>query len=433
VVFYLLVLALLPAAITLFRSRQLTHVAFFSAGYLFYWVLPILLGQVQIFDADEGFFGNWVVFFKRVPQGQLEIYAVSILVYYFCFILGDRLARKTKPSFPKMKSPPLTFVSVLYIIVFIVAASYTYYLRSLIGANYDDIGEGILSMGTLVAFSLTLLGMALLKTTESEKATFFSTISNRWMLGFFLISFLQLTMGGRLYFVSSLLLMAGYRSVFFRKYSGGQLLAFVLGAAVFGGAAGLLRLRSGVNTLALVLNLAGEPVGTSFSLVSFLSSNHIPWIEFPRFLAGDLLNLVPRVIFENKMDFLPDPTKAGFSFVSPQGAMNSWVSFIINFGLAGTAIVMVLIGFCLRWLLMNATSPILKTQYLMCSAFLTFTFFRDAFSMSLVKNIFEFSIVMPLVCAQLSGWLVWSAGGRSELIGQTTLASHPNLGENPSR
>ena len=79
--------------------------------------------------------------------------------------------------------------------------------------------------------------------------------------------------------------------------------------------------------------------------------------------------------------------------------------FIINFGLVGTALVMVLIGFFLRRLLMNATSPVRKTQYLMCSAFLVFSFFRDPFSVSLVKNFLEFSIVMPFVCAHISGWL----------------------------
>lgn len=422
----LLIAALLPAALNLLKARQLTHVAFFSAGYIYYWVLPVLVGQTQLFDTgSEGGFGAWAGFFQSVPQHQLEIYAVSILVYYFCFMLGDWLARKTTPSIRKAKNPPLTFVFVLYICVFIIAACYTYHLRDLLGANYNDIDSGILSMGTLAALSLVLLALALLKTTEDEKATFLATILNRWMLGFFLISFLQLTMGGRLYFVSSLLLLAGYRSVFFKKYSAGQLLAFVLGAAVFSGAAGLLRLKSGVDAMAVALNLAGEPVFTSFSLVSFLGFNHIPWIEVPRFLAGDLLNLVPSAVLANKMDLFPDPTKAGFSFVSPMGAMNSWVSFIINFGLAGTAIVMTLIGFFLRRLLMKASSPVFRTQYLMCSAFLVFTFFRDPFSVSLVKNFLEFSILMPLVCAYLSGWLVWSAGAHGELIAQTGSASHP--------
>ncbi len=422
----LLVAALLPAAINILKARQLTHVAFFSAGYLYYWVLPIIAGQIQIFSpGSEGGFGDWAGFFQNVPQGQLVIYATSILIYYVCFLLGDALARKVAPSSRKMNGPSLTFIWVLYILTFIVAAGYLYHLRNLLGANYNDIGEGILSMGTLAALSLVLLALALLKTTAGEKATFFATISNRWILGYFLISFLQLTMGGRLYFVSSLLLLAGYRSVFFKKYSGGQLLAFALGAAAFGGAAGLLRLKSGVNVGAVVLNLAGEPVFTSFSLVSFLGFNHIPWIEFPRFLAGDFLNLIPSAVLPNKMDLFPDPTKAGFSFVSPMGAMNSWVSFIINFGLAGTALVMVFIGFFLRWLLMNAKSPIFKTQYLMCSAFLTFTFFRDPFSVSLVKNFFEFSIIMPLVCAHLSGWLVWSAGAHGELLRRAESTSHP--------
>lgn len=416
---WLLIAALLPAAINLIKARQLTHVAFFSAGYLYYWVLPVLVGQIQLFNiGSESSFGSWAGFFQNVPQGQLDIYAVSILIYYFCFMLGDTLARKKKPFFRKVKSPPLFFVFILYLCVFTIATCYIYHLRSLLGANYNDIGDGLLSMGTLVAISLVLLALTLLKTTENEKATFLATISNRWMLGYFLIAFLQFTMGGRLYFVSFLLLLAGYRSIFFKKYSVGQLFAFALGAALLGGAAGLLRLRAGFNVGAVVLNLGAEPVFTSFSLLSFLSSNHIPWIEFPRFLMGDFLNLVPSAILGNKMDLLPDATVAGFSFVSPLGAMSSWVSFIINFGLVGTAIVMTFIGFFLRRLLMNAASPIVKTQYLMCSAFLVFSFFRDPFSVSLVKNFFEFSIVMPFICAHLSGWLVWSAGAHRELTRQ---------------
>lgn len=415
----LLVAALLPAAINLVKARQLTHVAFFSAGYLYYWVLPILVGQIQLFDtASENGLSDWAVLFQRAPQSQLEIYAVSILVYYSCFMLGDKLARMTGPVLCKTKSPPLTFLFVPFICVFTITAFYLYHLRNLLGADYGDIGEAILSTGTLAALNLILLALALLKTIENPKTTFLATVSNRWILGYLLVAFSQFMMGGRLYFVSFLLLLAGYRSVFFKKYSGGQLFAFVIGAAAFGGVAGLLRLRSGVNVVAVVLNVASEPVFTSFSLVSFLGSNHIPWMEFPRFLAGDFLNLVPSVVLPNKMDLLPDPTKAGFFFTSPLGAMSSWVSFMINFGLAGTAIVMTLIGFFLRRLLMNATSPVARTQYLMCSAFLVFTFFRDPFSVSLVKNFFEFSLVMPLVCAHLSGWLVWSAGAQRVLIGE---------------
>ena len=420
-IFCLLIASLLPATIVVVRARQLTHVVLFSAGYLYYWVLPVLVGQIRLFDVGGGDgLGRWAALFQGVPDARLAVYTASILVYYLFFLLGDSLAKKTAPPTRQIvQRPSLTFIFLLYGFVFAVASFYIYHLRSLVGANYNDIGEGILSMGTLVAISLVLLALALLKTAENEKGTFLATISNKWIIGYFVIAFLQLTMGGRLYFVSFLLLLAAYRSVFFKKYSARQLLIFFLGADVLSGAAGLLRLRSGFNAGAVVLNLAAEPVFTSFSLVSFLSYNHIPWLEFPRFLAGDFLNLVPSAILSNKMDLFPDPIQAGFFFVSPLGAMSSWVSFIINFGLAGTAIVMAFMGFGLRRLLMKAAnSPISKTQYLICSAFLTFSFFRDPFSVSLVKNFFEFGLVMPFVCAHLSGWLVWSAGAQGAPIEQ---------------
>jgi len=291
--------------------------------------------------------------------------------------------------------------------------------------DYSELGDAFTAKGTLTAISLVLLALALLITTTNEETTFIATVSNRWILGYFLIAVLLLGMGERLYVMTSLLLLVAYRSVFFKKYTLPQLLAFVFGMAALSAVAGLIRLRASVDISSLILNLAFEPVFTAYSLISFLGSNHVPWIAFPKFLAGDFLNLVPTAVMGNKQDFLPDPTKAGYYFVSPLGALNSWVSFIINFGLIGTAFVMSFVGYLLGWLRKEATSPIVKTQYLMCSAFMVFTFFRDPFSVSLVKNIFEFSLFAPLFLALVSGLLTWSSVGiRNDVHSRIHLNPH---------
>ena len=411
VIFWLLVLASLPSVISLLRARRVDHIALFSAGYLYYWVFPVLIGHLSFAGADSNSaFETWLQIFARVPPSQFSLYCISILVYYGCFRLGDVLARRMKFRPRLAKAPALNFVPLLYAFVFIVAVGFTYQIRSAIGMDYNELGDIFMSKGTLTAISLVLLALALLITTGNEKETFIATLSNRWILGYFLIALLLLAMGERLYVMTSLLLLAAYRSVFFKKYTLTQLLACVFGMALLSALAGLIRLRSSLDITALVLNLAYEPVFTAYSLVSFLGANHIPWIAFPKFLAGDFLNLVPTALMGNKVDLLPDPVKAGFYFVNPLGALHSWVSFMVNFGLAGTAVAMAFAGYLLRWLLKRATSPVIKTQYLMCSAFMAFTFFRDPFSVSLVKNIFEFGLLTPLFCASVSDWLVWSAG-----------------------
>jgi hypothetical protein len=147
--------------------------------------------------------------------------------------------------------------------------------------NYNDLGDLFISKGTLTAISLVLLALALLITTGNEKPTFIATVSNRWMLGYFLIALLLLGMGERLYVMTSFLLLAAYRSIFFKKFTLTQLLVAVFGIATLSALAGLIRLRSTLDVTALMWNLAYEPVFTAYSLVSFLASNHIPWVALP--------------------------------------------------------------------------------------------------------------------------------------------------------
>ena len=423
---WLLILGSLPAVVTLLRARRVDHIALFSAGYLYYWVFPVLVGQFTFAGAEtNAAYQTWLSIFESVSPRQFVVYSISILVYYACFRLGDALAQRKKFKPSLATAPALNFVPLLYGCVFIVAVGFTFQIRSAIGMDYSELGDAFTAKGTLTAISLVLLALALLITTTNEETTFIATVSNRWILGYFLIAVLLLGMGERLYVMTSLLLLVAYRSVFFKKYTLPQLLAFVFGMAALSAVAGLIRLRASVDISSLILNLAFEPVFTAYSLISFLGSNHVPWIAFPKFLAGDFLNLVPTAVMGNKQDFLPDPTKAGYYFVSPLGALNSWVSFIINFGLIGTAFVMSFVGYLLGWLRKEATSPIVKTQYLMCSAFMVFTFFRDPFSVSLVKNIFEFSLFAPLFLALVSGLLTWSSVGiRNDVHSRIHLNPH---------
>lgn len=410
-IFLLLIVGVVPPIIAVIRSRRLTHDVFFSLGYIYYWILPVLVGEFPLSIAQKDrAYQSWAGIFASLPQGKLVVYAVSIALYYWCFRFGDMMATKTTRKTRFSLNPNLSFLSPLYWATFLLAIVYTYHIRWAIGMNYVDTGDVIIAKGTLTAISLLQFGLALMLSLKNRRSTFLSTITNRWMFGYFLIATALFAMGQRLHFITSLLLLVAFRSVYFRSYTRAQLLLSGLALAGVGGLAGLVRLGTSVSVNGLLMNLTFEPVFTSFSLVSFLQANHLPLLELPRFLAGDFLNLVPTAILPNKPDLLPDPIKAGFWFTSPLGAMNSWVSFVINFGLIGTGFVMAFVGYGLRWLHLRADSPLVRTQYLMCSAFMVFTFFRDPFSVSLVKNIFEFSLVMPLVCALLSTWIAWSTG-----------------------
>lgn len=425
-IFWFLIIAAIPASVLLLRARQLDHLVFFSAGYLFYWVLPVVVGEFPGIDStsDEAF-KVWVGMFKGLAPHKLYTYVASILIYYICFWMGDFLARGVRKSGWIQLNVSLRFIPMLYISVFIATVLVIYQVRWAIGSDYAAVQEVATVRGTLAAMSLTLLGLALMMALELRAQSLKVMLFNRWMMGYFLVAFVLFAMGQRLYFMTSVFLILSYRSLFIKKFTATQLTVGVVVVASMAGAMGLLRLRANFSGGALLQNLAFEPVFTSFSLVSFLQANHIPLLEFPRFLAGDFLNLVPTAILPSKPDLLPDPIKAGFWFTSPLGALNSWVSFVINFGLIGTGVVMAVFGYGLRWLLQRSESPLVRTQYLMCSAFMVFTFFRDPFSVSLVKNIFEFSLMAPLLCALSSTWIAWSVGASFEKGRTPTCSSAP--------
>jgi hypothetical protein len=118
-------------------------------------------------------------------------------------------------------------------------------------------------------------------------------------------------------------------------------------------------------------------------------------VNVPKFLVSDFVNLIPTVLLPGKAALLMDPNDYGYSVYTPLGALHSFFSFTINFGVIGTLPVMFGLGFGLRWLQINGHLVLLRVLYVMLSSWLAFTFFRDPFTTSIVKNMFEFSILVP--------------------------------------
>ncbi len=108
----------------------------------------------------------------------------------------------------------------------------------------------------------------------------------------------------------------------------------------------------------------------------------------------------------------------------PLGGLNSFVSFDLNFGVGGSAIFLFLWPIPFRYLKSRPTNTLFATMYVMSSGWLAFTFFRDPFSISLVKAILQDSILMPALVVAF-GWLLSAAcSPRSEAV---TTWSEPRL------
>jgi hypothetical protein len=141
----------------------------------------------------------------------------------------------------------------------------------------------------------------------------------------------------------------------------------------------------------------------SLSLAHHLRYKGIAWINQPTQLISDLENLIPTVLMPQKYKLLKQPDA-----YRPLGGLHSFVSFNLYFGLLGTAAFWLLMPLGFRYLRSRLSDTLFATMYVMCSGWLTFSFFRNAFSISLVKNIFEQSIVIPFLIACF-GWLLVAA------------------------
>ena len=130
---------------------------------------------------------------------------------------------------------------------------------------------------------------------------------------------------------------------------------------------------------------------TSISLVYYLRHQGIALTNTPVYLASDFNNLVPALILPGKAALVKRPP-----VYNPLGGLHSFVSFNLNFGVLGTAVFWFFLPIALRYFKTRSSGTLWATMYIMCSAWMAFTFFRDPFKISLVKAILQASILIPI-------------------------------------
>jgi hypothetical protein len=166
-----------------------------------------------------------------------------------------------------------------------------------------------------------------------------------------------------------------------------------------------------------LFNVAEEPMLNSLSLVHHLRYKGTSWFNTPTQLTRDFANLVPSVLLPNKFAILKKP-----KVYQPLGGLNSFVSFDLNFGIIGSSVFLFLWPIPFRYLKSRLSNTLCATIYVMCSGWLAFTFFRDAFSISLVKAILQDSILIPALIVASSRFL--SAACLPQMQQRGFIASH---------
>jgi hypothetical protein len=175
---------------------------------------------------------------------------------------------------------------------------------------------------------------------------------------------------------------------------------------------GVIRSGGGANDLkTIIFVFFAEPLFTSYSLFSYLAFNSLSLIQFPIILLSAFINLVPTVFLPDKASLLLYAKDLGLVVQAPQGALNSFVSFNFNFGILGTIFVLICLG-CFMEILRRRKTDVSLTIYFMLCYSLPFSFFRDDFQVSLIKNMFEFAVIIPLFYMFVTRFLTYPRNGR---------------------
>lgn len=385
------------------RMVRINHVVCFSFGYIYYWVLPIAFFR-YFPNIKDAYYQQIMTMYRTVESRKILFYLFSILFIYFSFILGTSVfahkyikKRKILEFNIKFRMEIICMILMLFLLLLVIYKNRSILFTGYMG--YSGMERQYTGMFSSILLMICLGG--LLHIVYSTKEKFIIGIKSVWFILFIVIAMTLISTGGRLYVASGIIAFICLYAVFYKPIK----LSYLIGIAGLGMGLmaiwGYLRVGgSGESGFSILLNsmyyLVAEPIYTSYSLVKYMSTYSIALFRVPISLISAFVNLIPAIVFPNKADYIVTYKKLGYFVDAPLGALNSFTSYNIDFGLFGSVIFIFFLSYYLEKM-RKKDKNIWKVVYVMLSSSLVFTFFRDPFSVSIVKYMFEYSFLIPWI------------------------------------
>lgn len=383
------------------------HIFCFSVGYLYYVILPLFIFELQL-DMDDVLYKSELAYYNAAPEENKIYYLLVSFLWMIAFFLGNKCCRyvfgKSRIIFQKQPSKVnfnLT-QNLFFIPVMILGCIILYRCREDIFVGYTTT-YNVASRGLLSAFVILLFSLILLYAFSNNMMKWSTIFSNKWGIAYIIFALLLLSTGGRLYVVSNI--VALIISFTYLKSDGIKVrkmfLMCIIGS-IFVGLMGVIRftVTSKITILDIFFNIIQETIYTNYSLVTYLNSRTFCNIlSFPKVLLSSFINLIPSVLFEDKSNYIMSILDFEPTVFSPLGAMHYFVSYNSDLGIILSFFFFFVLGHFLGYLAMNKEKNALITNvvYALVSSHLMFTLFRDPVSVALVKNVVEFSILIPFI------------------------------------
>jgi hypothetical protein len=446
IVFTLILINIIIPLITIWKTSfkknglVINHVLLFSVGFIYYWIYPIVIGFTKILEINFSLVEEWYTYFDSLSEDTIFWYLLHSCLIYLSFVLGPYLflskknrqikgashqVTQVKKSSKKsrIKSKYINFlftVIVIGIIILILPSFLPYFgLGYQAEINFHEIKlagffVGLSILVILIGIYDNMLIQEQIKKQQKDYKKFIvlKLFANLIFVVYFLMSFIILSLGSRLYSVYGLCSLLVYYSFCIKPITYRNALIGFVGVLLFVSAIGAWRLGITISLESIFFYFTAESFFTSFSLITFLTHWDGELLNFPFLLISDFINLVPSIFFPNKGDLIMNISDFGYFTKSPLGALHSFVSFMANFGVFGTIFIIFIFSKILSYLEKHMTDQAsriknywYKLSYIGISASLVITFFRDPFSVSIVKIITQFSIIMPFLYLVLSEFI----------------------------
>lgn len=408
-VLLLIITTILPLIYSIYKcvnksgKIEVSFILTFSIGYLYYSVLPMYFGVFGLSLKNINL-TEWFLRYNKIPNYRVTQYLFFVLVIYLVLIFV--FEKLNNVLIPKIKSFNV-FKSIrkidyndsfdkYWFIIFILLGLYSFYRVSAeLFSTYD--WTNTTNRSVVSAFSMLVLSFSILNLTVKKKRKINDLLFNPWTVILILTSIILLLLGGRLYVMTIILAYIIYYTHCIKRINLKWIIIFGIVVLLFVGFIGITRSGfSDVSVFSILDNVLVESIYNFFSVIDYLTKYDISLVNIPIGLFGSIILLIPSPIFPGKDLIANYFVNNNYHIESLVGGMNIFPSLNIEFGFIGTVIFFIII-FAILKALKKSDHPLIIAIYILFSSNLLFTFFRDPFSISLIKNILQFSIIMPII------------------------------------
>ncbi|AJR14879.1 putative membrane protein [Leptospira interrogans str. 2003000735] len=384
---------------------EIDHNFLIVCGFIYYWYLPFIAYEMNSLERPLLDSYDFVLeSYERVSYEAKVWYLITSTLLILSFILGEIIFKKKSHRWNLLKSrydfskTPIRLFFYGLVLFGIVSLKY---MLPVLFRGYSAVSEWPLQRGWFISVNVSLI--VLFCIYASNRVDFynisgnwkdkFKIFFNQYLIVSFLFGFLMYSTGNRGYLmlsVISILLVLQKVSKGFSIIPSIFVISFL---GILNAIWGIIRAQNPVNFFKIIQYFFMEPGYVGMTLISHLIKNEFSFIEFPISLLGNIIGMIPSIIFPDKFKYIQAITEMGQPISVFQGTTHNYVELMANFGLIGSMIFMFLLSLSLNFLKRNES---LSGIYIAICSFLPFFFFRDLPN-TLIKYIFEFTIILSIL------------------------------------